>query len=272
MRKTILIFTLLLICLSACDSNLITPEPLPTETFPVARLAIATVKSQVTIITPESTDSPIPACILDTRPDKATVLKVVDGDTIQVNINGVHDKVRYLGIDTPEMTSKDPTQAKIATKLNADLVGGKTLYLYNGETDRDQYGRLLRFVFVGDDFINDDIVKAGYASSFNRPHDAACADLFNQSMQTAYKAHSGIWRAIDALYQTDVKPVCPQGCDKHPTGCDIKGNINQNDEYIFHLPGSDGYDDVQISSTKGEKWFCTIEEAISNGWRPARLP
>lgn len=250
---------------------MVTPEPLPTETIPVARLMIATAEPIITIITPEITASPLPECILDTRPVSATVLSVIDGDTIQVDINGVHEKVRYLGIDTPEMTATDPTEAKAAAKHNKDLVDGKTVYLYRGDTNSDQYGRLLRFVFVEDTFVNDDLVKNGYASSYNRPHDAACADLFNQSMSFAYKSTTGIWVTIDSLYQTDVKPVCPQGCEKHLTGCDIKGNINQNDEYIFHLPGSDGYDDVQISSSKGEKWFCTIGEAISNGWRPARL-
>jgi micrococcal nuclease len=250
---------------------MVTPEPLPTETIPAARLMIATAMPMVTIIAPEITTAPLPECILDTRPVSATVLDVIDGDTIQVDMNGVHEKVRYLGIDTPEMTAADPSEAKLALKHNKDLIDGKTVYLYRGDSDRDQYGRLLRFVIVGDTFVNDDLVKSGLATSYNRPHNAACADLFNQSMLSAYKSHTGIWVTIDSLYQTDVKPVCPQGCEKHPKGCDIKGNINQNDEYIFHLPGSDGYDDVQISSSKGERWFCSIEEAISNGWRPARL-
>jgi len=63
---------------------------------------------------------------------------------------------------------------------------------------------------------------------------------------------------------------CPDGCTYHKDGCDIKGNISYNSgEKIYHLPGQDYYSETVINSKYGERWFCTEEEAIDNGWRKA---
>lgn len=61
---------------------------------------------------------------------------------------------------------------------------------------------------------------------------------------------------------------CPFGCTYHKEGCDIKGNISFNThEKIYHLPWQKYYDETIINSDYGERWFCTEEEAKSNGWR-----
>lgn len=61
---------------------------------------------------------------------------------------------------------------------------------------------------------------------------------------------------------------CPYGCTYHPPGCDIKGNISYTtNEKIYHVPGGRFYNDTVISPEYGERWFCTEEEALSNGWR-----
>lgn len=63
---------------------------------------------------------------------------------------------------------------------------------------------------------------------------------------------------------------CPEGCEDPPPNCYIKGNISRDGERIYHLPIQQNYDDTVISSHKGERWFCTEEEAVANGWRRAR--
>lgn len=64
---------------------------------------------------------------------------------------------------------------------------------------------------------------------------------------------------------------CPDGCENPPSGCDIKGNTSRKDgERIYHVPGQQNYDDTIIESWKGERWFCTEEEAEANGWRRAK--
>ncbi len=63
---------------------------------------------------------------------------------------------------------------------------------------------------------------------------------------------------------------CPYGCTSHKLGCDIKGNISINsNEKIYHVPGQNFYNETKISPQYGERWFCTEQEAIANGWRKA---
>ena len=50
--------------------------------------------------------------------------------------------------------------------------------------------------------------------------------------------------------------------------CQIKGNINSRGEKIYHIPGAAGYGSTRIDEKKGERWFCSVEEAIAAGWRP----
>lgn len=61
--------------------------------------------------------------------------------------------------------------------------------------------------------------------------------------------------------------ACPNGCTTHVEGCDIKGNINSSGEKIYHTTGSSSYSNTKIDPFKGERWFCTVEEAKANGWR-----
>jgi hypothetical protein len=64
---------------------------------------------------------------------------------------------------------------------------------------------------------------------------------------------------------------CSNGCTYHKPGCDIKGNISYNTgERIYHVPGQEYYDKTKISPEYGERWFCTEQEAIANGWRKSK--
>ena len=85
----------------------------------------------------------------------ATVTRVVDGDTIHVSIGGKDYKVRYIGVNTPEITfGKNEPLGKEAKNYNAKLVDGQTVYLVKDVSETDKYGRLLRYVFVGGTFVN----------------------------------------------------------------------------------------------------------------------
>ncbi|HKI02987.1 MAG TPA: hypothetical protein VKK31_13510 [Thermoanaerobaculia bacterium] len=64
---------------------------------------------------------------------------------------------------------------------------------------------------------------------------------------------------------------CPEGCETQHSGCVIKGNVSlRTGERIYHVPGGDYYDKTEISSEKGERWFCMEEEAAKNGWRKSK--
>ena len=90
------------------------------------------------------------------------VVNVVDGDTIDVVINGTEYRVRYVGINTPE---RDEVCYSDATAANAALVQGQTVRLETDVSDTDRYGRLLRYIYVGDTFVNRQLVADGYAEA-----------------------------------------------------------------------------------------------------------
>ncbi|MFH1863167.1 MAG: thermonuclease family protein [bacterium] len=121
------------------------------------------------------------------------VTKVVDGDTIQLE----GDKtVRYIGIDTPETVH--PSQpvgcfGKEASAKNKELVEGKRVRLEKDISETDKYGRLLRYVYIGDTFVNDYLVRQGYANATSYPPDVKYQDQFRQAEQEARTDKRGLW-------------------------------------------------------------------------------
>jgi len=63
---------------------------------------------------------------------------------------------------------------------------------------------------------------------------------------------------------------CPAGCVERPAGCDIKGNVNDKGERIYHLPGGQFYDKTNIDPSRGDRWFCSPAEAEANGFRRSK--
>lgn len=102
------------------------------------------------------------------------VTKVVDRDTIHVRVNGVDYTVRYIGINAPEDTMKKEWLSSEATARNKELVAGKIVTLVKDVRETDRYGRLLRFVFVGDVLVNYELVREGYAQATPYPPDISC--------------------------------------------------------------------------------------------------
>jgi endonuclease YncB( thermonuclease family) len=134
-------------------------------------------------------------CVHET-PDRTSVgvvTKVTDGDTIHVLINGTDYAVRYIGIDTPEDTTKKEWMGPEAAARNSQLVAGKTVTLVKDISETDRYGRLLRFVFVGDVFVNYELVREGYAQATPYPPDVSCEQLFYDAQLQAQQAHLGLW-------------------------------------------------------------------------------
>ena len=126
------------------------------------------------------------------------VVRAVDGDTINVEINGKVEPVRYIGIDTPETVDpRKPVQCfgVEASKKNKELVEGKMVRLEKDITDRDKYKRLLRYVWLGDTLINEMLVSQGYAKSYSYPPDVKYQDLFVAAEKKAREDKLGLWTA-----------------------------------------------------------------------------
>jgi len=194
------------------------------------------------------------------------VIRVIDGDTIEIETG---ERVRYLGIDTPETVDpRKPIQCfgVEASKKNKELVEGKEARLEKDITDKDKYGRLLRYVYVDNLFINLELVKQGFATSYTYPPDIKYQAEILAAERQAREANRGLWGACPA-----VSPVVPSpsGSGQVLGDCKIKGNITTSGEKIYHLPGCGSYTKTQIDENRGERWFCSEEEAQASGWRKA---
>lgn len=107
--------------------------------------------------------------------DTGTVVKVIDGDTIDVATGGQTYRVRYVGVNTPE---SDEVCFQEATNANAALVQGQTVRLVKDASETDIYQRLLRYVYVGDVMVNLELVRQGFAEVVSYPPDTAYFDTF----------------------------------------------------------------------------------------------
>ena len=127
---------------------------------------------------------------------QATVLRVIDGDTIEVDIDGTIYNVRYIGIDAPELTDKRPefcALAQEATRYNRELVEGKTIRLEKDVSETDKYGRLLRYVYVDDIFVNAELVRQGLAWAKAYEPDTKYQDYLQEMETEARQDKIGIW-------------------------------------------------------------------------------
>lgn len=127
------------------------------------------------------------------RTSVGIVTKVIDGDTIHVNINGTDYKVRYIGMDAPENTSKKEALGSEATERDKQLVAGKQVVLVKDVSETDRYGRLLRYVFVDNVFVNYELVREGYATASRYPPDVHCQQVLNDAQLLAQQEHRGLW-------------------------------------------------------------------------------
>ena len=145
------------------------PQPSPTE------------QAAATTIAPTPTDA---------RFTDAQVIEVVDGDTIKVLVAGEKLKLRYIGIDTPEMGGAD---GEAAREQNVALVSGRTVRLEQDVSETDPYGRLLRYVWIGDTMVNAELVRLGYARAVAYPPDTQNQAQFAALQAEAQAARRGLW-------------------------------------------------------------------------------
>jgi len=124
------------------------------------------------------TQNPYQICVPTTsKPEKGIVTKVIDGDSIQVNISGREYEIRYIGINAPDYDWDEQEKAEAATTANTRLVLGKEVVMFRDVSDTDKYGRLLRYVFLNEIFVNDYLVENGFAESKAYPPDTACQKI-----------------------------------------------------------------------------------------------
>ena len=146
------------------------------------------------------TKKPTPTPYIETGMDKKKmfkVLRIIDGDTIEVAIRGKTEKLRLLSIDTPESVDpRTPVQcfAKEATSKLGGFISNKFVKLVDDKQqgNRDKYLRLLRYVYVGDLFVNKEMVRLGYAFSYKQ-YPTKYLEEFNKLEKQAREKGLGLW-------------------------------------------------------------------------------
>lgn len=133
------------------------------------------------------------------RPLEGDVVRIVDGDTIHVAFGDRVEKVRYIGVNTPEIHHpKKGAEAggREARDLNRELTFGRRVRLELDVQERDRYGRLLAYVWVGDVMINAELVRRGYAQVMTVPPNVRYQTLFVKLQREARETGRGLWRGV----------------------------------------------------------------------------
>lgn len=137
--------------------------------------------------------------------EEAYVKRVVDGDTIIVTINKKDYRVRFIGIDTPESTTKIEEYGIEASNYTKEMLTGKTVYLEKDVRNTDKYDRLLRYIWleipneissteISEKMFNAILLKEGYANIFTYPPDIKYAKYFKPLEAEARKNNKGLWK------------------------------------------------------------------------------
>ena len=128
----------------------------------------------------------------------ATIVRVVDGDTVEARIGGEVEDVRLIGVDTPETVKPgEPVDCfgPQASRFTHRLLEGRRVRLVFGAERRDTYGRLLAYVYLGRRFVNPILIRRGLARSLTIPPNDRLAPLLERLELRAARAGRGLWRA-----------------------------------------------------------------------------
>lgn len=215
------------------------------------------------------------------------VLRVTDGDTIHINYNGKNEKVRLIGLDTPE--TKDPRKpiqcfGREATAKMTELAENKNIRLEFDKTqgERDKYGRLLAFVYSEDSKnLAYEMIRQGYGNEYTyNSNPYKYQNEFKEAARKAREENKGLW-AENTCAGNTAKPAGtpttqPQATpaptptpasqpQQSQSACVIKGNEGRNGK-IYHMPGQKYY-----NKTNPEVVFCSEIEAQNAGFRKSKV-
>lgn len=185
----------------------------------------------------------------------AVVTRVIDGDTIEVNINGRIEKVRLIGVDTPETvhpTRGEEPYGREASNFTKSQLEGKSIELEFDVQERDRYGRLLAYVWLNGTLFNKTLVEQGYAQVATFPPNVKYVDIFTETQKQARENNRGLWGITE---QVKEEPIVK-------TEGKYVGSL-QSDKY--HLPSCRWAEKI---SPVNQIWFDTKEEAEKAGYKP----
>ena len=192
------------------------------------------------------------------------VIGISDGDTFTLLTSDKQQvKIRLAEIDAPESAQPYGNRSK---QTLSGLIFSKDVRVAVQTIDR--YGRTVGRPYVGDLDVCEEMIRSGAAWVYRQyVIDKGLFDIESE----AQAARRGLWALPEA------EQVAPwewrRGLNnsvERSDNCNIKGNINSKGDRIYHAPGSRSYGATKINESKGDRWFCSEEEAKAAGWRAPR--
>ena len=213
--------------------------------------------------------------------DVAGRARVIDGDTIEVGAV----RIRLFGVDAPESAQRCLAGGRHwpcgeqATRALVRHIDSRSVACE--ERDQDRYGRIVAVCRYGGQDVNAWLVREGWAMAYRRYSSAYAGEE-----ASAKAAKRGVWRGEfvppwdwrrgdrlkSASRDRRAKATrdAPRVAARDRGNCNIKGNISHNSgKRIYHMPGDRDYERTRISTSRGERYFCSEAEARAAGWRRA---
>lgn len=188
---------------------------------------------------------------------KYKITRVIDGDTFIVDFNGIEERVRLIGVDTPESVHPDATknveEGKIASEYTKTKLEGKEVALEFDVQERDKYGRLLSYTWLNGEMFNKVLLREGYAKIATYPPNVKYVEEFIEIQREARENNKGLWN--EETFNSESVP------EAKTSGTYI-GSLN-SDKY--HKPTCRYAKTIE---NYNEIWFDTIQEASALGYNP----
>ncbi len=180
------------------------------------------------------------------------VERVVDGDTIILNIDGVSERVRLIGVDTPESVHPDADKnveyGKVASEYTKNALEEKSVMIEMDVQERDKYDRILAYVYLDDEMFNLKLIQEGHAKILTYPPNVKYVDDFTNAQKIARDEGKGLWDYEEGSYIA-------------------KGYIGNKNSKKFHELSCSS---VKSMSEDNIVEFSNREEAIGEGYEPCK--
>ncbi len=213
------------------------------------------IKQAASAPTTAPTKTPIPTPPpqkIATQTELFTVTRVIDGDTIEIEGG---QRVWYIGIDTPELNQGECFAIE-ATNRNKDLLANTKVKLEKDVSETDRYGRLLKYVYTESGaFINDILVKDGYANASSYPPDVKHQSTFTQSQSNARSANKGLWGVCDQAVAAPTKlptgsSTCKYDCNGSDKDCSDFSSHAEAQTFFECCGFTASYDPMRLDGIK----------------------
>lgn len=192
---------------------------------------------------------------------------VSDGDTLKI----YQKNIRLFGIDAPERSQSCLDRNGSVWSCGAAAKAQLANYIQRQNvtcsiTGKDRYERYLGICLLGEVDLNARLVREGLALAYRR-----YSKTYVPQEDEARRRKLGLWQGhFTAPWEWRAGKRLKKGGSNSVSGCVIKGNINSKGIRIYHTPSSPWYSRTKVSPAKGERWFCSEEEARAAGWRAPR--